>query len=147
MFLYVDGGGVPDCAFFSYKLYDQRNTPIKSVSMSMFKLINLGTLLPERCVITDELGRQTNNIAEYCSVFYGLKRFLEVYGQTPLTLYHDSQLVQRQIAGKLNLPGIEHYQCNTPHLAPWLEEIASLWYSGITYKWVKRDVIVARLGH
>lgn len=146
-YLYVDGGRTFECGFFSYKLFDDDDSPINEVQAKKFKLLNLGSRLPKSCPIIDENGNQTNNISEYCAVYFGLDHFIKKFGKSPVTIYHDSELVIRQIAGKIDLRGIPHYQCKSAHLLPWLAEIENLWYPSITYKWVSRKIIVKRLGH
>ena len=139
--LYIDGGGTPSVpTYFSYKLFKGVNFVDKNVLMNRFYLSNLSPeLLPECCSIYDHKGESTNNIAEYASLYYALKRFKEYYDYENIKIFHDSQLVVNQVNGV--------YQCKSDHLQPWLSAILKLWWSDIDYKWVSREVIVKILGH
>ena len=96
-------------------------------------------LLPNGCSIYDGKGRGTNNIAEYAALYYGLHRFRKIAGPTSVIVYHDSELIVKQVSGE--------YRCKQLHLQPWLHAVKSIWWSNIVYEWVPRDIIVSVLGH
>ena len=111
-----------------------------AVTMERFPFSNLSAeLLPEGCSLVDGKGDNTNNIAEYAALYYGLKRFKDQLGSEAVTVYSDSQLVVNQVLGK--------FKCEATHLLPWRNAILSMWWVGIELEWVERDKIEAVLGH
>ncbi len=147
--LFVDGGGnAKVLTYFSYlcpetkqrvklgKFYQYYN-PIK---MERYLLKNLTpNLLPEACGILDAKGNQTNNMAEYAALYYGLKRFSQCFGEQQLIVHQDSKLIINQVLG--------WYQCKANHLRPWLNGVKSVIWPEVSIVWVSRDKIVEVLGH
>lgn len=134
--LYVDGGGTPKVqTYFSY--YCLEREEVKKYRFLVSSL--LSAHLPAGCGIYDGKGDETNNIAEYAAVYYGLMSFKMKVGQEPVTVYHDSQLVVRQVKGV--------YRCNQAHLQPWRNAVRHIWWPEIDYQWVRRQVIMEVLGH
>lgn len=156
--LYVDGGGTATVpTYFSYLCPDtqQRFWANKSyveynpVRMNRFRLSNLAPeLLPMGCSVVREDGNSSNSIAEYCSLFYGLQRFIEVLGHEKVLVMQDSELIVNQVNTRVDLFSAKSfYECKAPHLIPWLDAVASIWHDGINLKWVSRETIVSVLGH
>lgn len=141
MNLWVDGGGTAKVqTYFSYKCIETEQKNYNPVAMNRFYLVNLAyELIPQGCSIFDAEGHQTNNIAEFAALYYGLLRFKKFYDYHSVTIHHDSQIVQRAVLG-LN-------SCYAEHLIPWLNAVRSLWWPQIDYQWVKREEVVKILGH
>lgn len=143
--LYVDGGGTKEVpTYFSYKCIETEQQSkwgiINPIQMQKFYLVNLSyELLPRDCSIFNLEGYQTNNIAEVAALYYGLRRFKQSYDYHSLTIYHDSQIIQRAVLG-LN-------ETRAEHLVPWVHAVRSLWWPAINYVWVDRKQIVEILGH
>lgn len=137
--LYVDGGGQHKNTYFSFKVFLQgKSKPL--YHMNRFLLRNLGLeLLPLNISTTDAQGNETNNIAEYAALYYGLLWFLENIGPKPLIVYQDSQLVIRQVNGE--------YQCKQKHLQSWHTAVCLNLWPNLTLTHVKREKIVPILGH
>ena len=148
--LFVDGGGTPTApCYFSY-LCPQSVIEVStkwrkvmkwtSVTMERFPFSNLSAeLLPEGCGLVDGKGDNTNNIAEYAALYYGLQRFKNRLGVEEVTVYSDSQLVVNQVLGK--------FKCDAEHLLPWRNAVLGLWWKGIELVWVNREKIEEVLGH
>jgi len=108
--------------------------------MERFPFSNLSAeLLPEGCSLVDGKGDNTNNIAEYAALYYGLKRFKDRLGPEEVIVYSDSQLVVNQVLGK--------FKCEAEHLLPWRNAVLGLWWVGIELKWTEREEIEKVLGH
>jgi len=67
--------------------------------------------------ISENLGKGTNNTAEYTSAIKGLQKALEL-GASDVELIMDSQLVIRQLQGQ--------YSVNKDHLKPLYSKVISL---------------------
>lgn len=134
--LYVDGGGTTTVpCYFSYKCLEA-----ESIQMNRFYLHNLAyELIPQGCDIFNSDGKQTNNLAEVLSIYYGLKKFKESYDYHPVNIFHDSQIIVYSVL-KIN-------QCQAEHLIPWVTAVQSLWWPSVNYQWVRRENIVKVLGH
>ena len=165
--LYVDGGGqtIKDKVFptyFSYKAFEG-NKPIDSICMNRFYLRSLipikyyapkkvllkdgsfiyliphnGMMIPKNCSIVNFENKETNNIAEYAALYYGLQKFLNVKGVEPVTVYQDSQLIINQVLGT--------YQANK-HLIPWCVAVQNLVWKQVTLIHVKKPAIFKVLAH
>lgn len=152
-FLYVDGGGTKDVpAYFSYKLYenDKPAGPIvwKEGQFTYEETIACNRMLsskiplnelPPNCSTVDHNGNESNNLAEYQSLYYALKHVYDISGHMPLTVYQDSQLVVNQVNGL--------WACKKPWLIPWRDAIVWLKWSSVLIEWTPRKNIVAILGH
>lgn len=134
--LYVDGGGTSQHpCYFSFKCIERPH-----IIMNRFYLSNLAPeLLPYSCSTVDDRGLSSNNLAEYCALYYGLLAMKKSYNLEPLTIYHDSEVVVRQV--------LEQYNCTKPHLQQWLTAVRSLWWHSIVYTWVPRKDIIKILRH
>lgn len=153
--MYVDGGGVETNdlhipTYFSYKCFYHDQVVFE---MNRFLTSNLAPgLLPPNCTLKTSEGRDSNNIAEYCALYYGLKRYVERVGLSfPLIVYQDSQVIIRTVLSALGRPenGVV-YQCHTLHLMPWLQAIvtiARVMDDDLTLQWVPRETIVGVLDH
>lgn len=143
--LYVDGGGTTEVpCYFSYKCIETEQQlkwgSYNPIQMERFYLVNLSyELLPKGCSIFNADGKQTNNLAEVVALYHGLLRFKQSYDYNPVTIYHDSQIIQRAILGLNN--------CQAEHLLPWINAVRNIWWPTINYQWVPRKEIVKVLGH
>jgi len=137
--MYVDGGGQFKNTYFSFIVYGHQSTkPLHH--MNRFLLRNLSPeLLPKSCSIVDDKNQETNNIAEYAALHYGILWFVENVGPKEINIYHDSQLVVRQVSGQ--------YQCRKQHLKSWLAAIKMNKWRGLALIHVPREIIVKKLGH
>ena len=117
-----------------------RGVTVLLVFLNRFLIRNLAPqLLPEGCSKVDDRGLETNNIAEYCALYYGLERFANEIGHKEVVVYQDSQIIVNQVLGK--------YRCEKSYLSAWLNAIKSIWWSKIDLQWVSRKKIVEVLGH
>jgi len=82
--------------------------------------------------LSENIGRGTNNIAEWNALIGGLKLALD-HGCRELEVRGDSQLVIRQISGK--------YQVKSENLIPLFNEARKLVarFEKINFKWVERE--------
>jgi ribonuclease HI len=82
--------------------------------------------------LSENIGRGTNNIAEWNALIGGLKLAL-AHGCRELEVKGDSQLVIRQISGK--------YQVKSDNLIPLFNEARKLCtkFEKINFKWVERE--------
>src|SRR5659263_3067 len=82
--------------------------------------------------LSENIGRGTNNIAEWNAFIGGLKLAL-AHGCRELEVRGDSQLVIRQISGK--------YKVKSENLIPLFNEarILSAKFEKIDFKWVERE--------
>jgi hypothetical protein len=136
--MFVDGGGQFKDTYFSYKVFNPQGKTIQH--MDRFLLRNLSPeLLPQSCSILDDKGLETNNIAEYAALHYGLLWFIENVGLKPVKIFQDSQLVVRQVYGQ--------YRCHKTHLRPWLFAIQANQWPTMELVNVPREDIVKILGH
>lgn len=138
--LYVDGGGQHKNTYFSFKVFiEEKSKPL--YHMNRFLLRNLTPdLLPPETSITNSRGNETNNIAEYAALYYGLLWFLENVGTKPkVTVYQDSQLIIRQVLGE--------YRCKQKHLQPWHTAVYMNLWPNLTLTHVRREKIVPVLRH
>lgn len=69
------------------------------------------------CEISEYIGKQTNNVAEYKALIAGLKKANE-FGYSRVHAFMDSDLVVKQMTGR--------YQVRHPQLIPLSEEAKSL---------------------
>lgn len=145
--LYVDGGGNATVrAYFSYLAYNPDRKMVKTVRMNRFYLDNLSKgLLPTQCSTVNNEGNETNNIAEYCALYYGLVKFKSEIGTVPVTVNQDSKIILYQVAGDPEKGKL--WSCNIPWLKAWRNAIWRIAWDGIEYEWVSRNIIVAELGH
>ncbi|MFA4955951.1 MAG: ribonuclease HI family protein [Candidatus Methanoperedens sp.] len=92
-------------------------------------LLENGKKVKELC---ENIGRGTNNIAEWNALIGGLKLAL-AHGCRELEVRGDSQLVIRQISGK--------YQVKSENLIPLFNEAKKLCakFEKINFKWVERE--------
>lgn len=67
--------------------------------------------------IAEYIGEQTNNVAEYIALIKGLKCGQEL-GATSLSVYVDSELLERQINGA--------YRVKSPNLQPLYDQVSEL---------------------
>ncbi len=86
----------------------------------------------KREVVRVDLGRGTNNEAEYGGLIAGLKRARD-RGATQVTVRGDSQLAIRQLEGR--------YQVKAPNLRPLFDEAKALLgaFSQVRLEWVRRE--------
>jgi len=134
--LYLDGGGTPTVpTYFSYKVIEEPWIQIKKMLTRDIPT----TLIPKGCSFTRTDGTETNNIAEYAALYYGLLGFKIALGPIPVNVFHDSQNVVLQVLRERN--------CNAPHLRPWKNAVLSIWWDEINYIWVRRNSIKKVLGH
>jgi ribonuclease HI len=82
--------------------------------------------------LCENIGRGTNNIAEWTALMRGLKLAL-AHGCRELEVMGDSQLVIRQISGR--------YQVKSENLIPLFNEAKKLCakFEKINFKWVERE--------
>ncbi len=85
-----------------------------------------------REVVRVDLGRGTNNEAEYGGLIAGLRRAAE-RGATEVTVRGDSQLAIRQLEGR--------YKVKAPNLRPLFEEAMALLarFQRVRLEWVRRE--------
>jgi hypothetical protein len=158
--LYVDGGGTAEVEnYFSFKIFDNYGNEAHHVNRELVSYYQENKWLPENCSIHTDQGNGSNNIAELCSLYVGIKFFSNSFlyplnrDTTKLTIYHDSQICYRWVMtaldkqDELKQKGILHAECRKPWLKPWVNEIVKLWQPNYTYIWVNRDIIVSILGH
>jgi ribonuclease HI len=82
--------------------------------------------------ISKQLGKGTNNIAEWSALIEGMK-MAQAHGCRELEVRGDSQLIIRQITGQ--------YRVKSENLIPLYNEARKLSgnFEKIIFKWVKRD--------
>jgi ribonuclease HI len=82
--------------------------------------------------VSENIGRGTNNIAEWNALIEGLKLAIS-HGCRELEVKGDSQLVIRQISGK--------YQVKSENLIPLYNQARKLCvkFDKINFKWVERE--------
>jgi len=88
--------------------------------------------------VSQYLGEQTNNFAEYMGALVALETFRELFGDDTLNMEFevklDSELVQRQLNGD--------YKVKSPTLRPLYEKIVKLraeYFPHITFTHVRRE--------
>ncbi len=142
--LWVDGGGTPTVTcYFSYldnsgKVYAHR-VLLCEVRYFLLDIEQERWRIYEELPIVDHRNLETNNLAEYAALYCGLLNFKEVYGCVPVTVYHDSELVVRQVNGI--------YECRKPHLQKWNKAVLTLKWEGVNLVHIGRKEIVKVLGH
>jgi len=145
--LWVDGGGGVKGidAYFSYMAI-YKGQVIKKVKMDRWLVKNLTpNLIPTGCVLTDKKGLATNNIAEYCALYFGLAKIKEVYDAPAVKVFQDSELVVSQVFGNPKTGKL--YAVNKDWLLGWRDAIWSILWGQVEMQWVSGNKMKQVIGH
>lgn len=137
--MYVDGGGTATKPLYFSILCLELKSGEKLFHFERVTIESIKHYLPSNCPLTNDRGEGTNNIAEYIALYYGLWSFKRLLGEKSLTIFHDSELVIKQVKGQA--------RCTKPYLNCWLTEIKQIWWPTIEYRWIQGNYIKSVLGH
>jgi ribonuclease HI len=99
-------------------------------------ILDRGEVLADGCGVHCEGPRATNNVAEYVALGFGLRRLQDLGWGGRLSVYGDSQLVIKQLAGE--------WACNKPHLRKLRDRCLDILHGicpgkSYTLTWVPRE--------